>query len=70
MAAPPAGNALKVFALIGLASLLTPNVVGAFTNLQALKDSAGVGPAVEQAAQVLTECEGEATVLLVCPSSL
>lgn len=64
-----AGNALKVFALIGLASLLTPNVVGAFTNLQALKDGAGVGPAVEQAAQVLTECEGEATVLLVCPSS-
>jgi len=64
-----AGNALKVFAIIGLCSALATNTVGAFTNLQALKDSAGVGPAVEQAAQVLTECEGEATVLLVCPSS-
>ncbi|MCU0659968.1 MAG: DUF2586 family protein [Polyangiaceae bacterium] len=64
-----AGDALKVFAIIGLCSLLTANTVGAFTNLQALKDGAGVGPAVEQAAQVLTECGGGATVLLVCPSS-
>lgn len=64
-----AGDALKVFAIIGLCSGLAANTVGAFTNPQALKDSAGVGPAVEQAAQVLTECAGGAIVLLVCPSS-
>lgn len=64
-----AGNALKVFAIIGLCSVLAANTVAAITNLQALRDAAGYGPAVEQAAQVLTECAGSATVLLVCPSS-
>lgn len=64
-----AGDALKVFAIIGLCSALTANTVAAITSLQALRSAAGYGPAVEQAAQVLTECEGGATVLLVCPSS-
>lgn len=64
-----AGNALKVFAIIGLCSALAANTVAAITSLQALKTAAGYGPAVEQAAQVLTECEGDATILLVCPSS-
>lgn len=64
-----AGDAKRTFAIIGLASLLAANTVGAFTGLQALKDAAGYGAGVEQAAQVLKECEGGATVLLVCPSS-
>ena len=64
-----AGDALKVFAIIGLCSALAANTVAAVTSLQALRDAAGYGPAVEQAAQVLQECGGGATVLLVCPSS-
>lgn len=64
-----AGDAKKVFAIIGLASLLTANTVFNVSNLQTLKDTAGYGPAVEQSAQVLTECEGEASLLLVAPTS-
>ena len=64
-----AGDAKKIFALIAYTSLLTPNAVAAFTNLQALKDSAGVGAGVEQGAQVLTECGGGATLLIVTPST-
>jgi hypothetical protein len=63
-----AGDPKKTFALIGIASLLTANTVYSFTNLQALKDSGGYGPLVEQAAQVLQECGGGVTLLLVKPT--
>lgn len=63
-----AGNALRVFAIIGITSLLAANTVATITNPQTLQEVAGVGPAVEQCAQVLTECGGDATILLVNPT--
>jgi|GEM_PF-2628816 len=63
-----AGDAKKTFGLIGIASALTANLVYQFAGLQALKDAAGYGPLVEQAAQVLAECGGSATLLCVKPT--
>lgn len=63
-----AGDAKKTFALIGNASLLTANVVYSTTNLQALKSAGGYGQLIEQAGQVLQECGGGATLLLVKPT--
>jgi hypothetical protein len=62
------GDAKKTFALVGICSLLAANTVLAVNNLQALRDNAGVGPGVEQTAQVLQEAGGAATVLLVSPT--
>lgn len=63
------GDALSVFALVGIASLLTANVVYTLSDLQQIRTVVGYGPLAEQAAQVLAECQGKATLLLVKPTA-
>lgn len=63
------GDALRVFALVGIASLATANVVYTLSDPQQIRTVLGYGPLAEQVAQVLAECEGKATLLCVKPTA-
>ncbi len=66
--AAASGDALNVFAVVGIASLATANVLYTLSDVQQVRTTLGYGPGAEQVAQILNACAGKATVLFVCPT--